>query len=371
MPQLLLTGNTENYTLKDRMRDKDATFLVDALNKGEPVIEGGTSCFLCHRINKAENAGGNADFQVNLKDREEYFFEVTESKSKRWLNEKLINANPEAHKKSYSNKELYNSSLYCATCHNEFVPGTGVKINDNYNEWLKSSFANKADKENFKSCIDCHMNSNIEDFNKGVQGFSTTGGKEKDKLITHHFTGANDYLASLRSEEHRKLSVDLLRTATELELFKNENNLIVRVKNVGAGHNFPGGARRQIWIELTVKDSNGDIVYTQGHMEGNKLPKGAREFKKVLGLKNGKKVGLHFWRYEQMIKDTRIPADGYRDNSFELPKNISYPISVRTRLLFRAFSPALTDKVNKHFNRDDIPYAQVVEMENITQDFYK
>ncbi|QKJ23243.1 multiheme c-type cytochrome [Poseidonibacter lekithochrous] len=370
MPQLLLTGrDSSEYKFKNNMFEKDAMSLQKALKEGESVIEAGTGCFFCHRVNKARNAGGNADLSINLKDRDKYFFENTSNETLKWANEKSINANPKAHKDSYTNKDLYQDSLYCGTCHNEFIPGTGVKINDNYGEWLASSFNNPKDKTKHRSCIDCHMKADISSIGKDVEGFSTLGGKLKKDVKTHHFTGANDYLAGLRSDEHRKLSIDLLRIATKLEANINDDKLTIRVNNIQAGHKFPGGARRQIWLEITVKDKFGSVVYKNGHMQGNSVPKGAREFKKVAGDKDGVPVGLHFWRYEKMIKDTRIPADGYRDEVFDIPSDITYPLQVETRLLFRAFSPKLTDKVRDAFPKRDIPYAQVVEINKLVKKF--
>ncbi len=371
MPQLLLTNNTKEYTLKNRMKEKDAQFLVEALKKSKSVVEGGTSCFFCHRISKAENAGGNADLQVNLKDRNIYYFEKSSSSLAKWLNEKLINTNPKVHKQSYTNEQLYSSSLYCATCHNEFAPGTAAKINDNYNEWLNSSFNNPNEPKKNKTCIDCHMNSNIYNFDKKVQGYSTKNGSFKKNIRTHHFTGANYYLAQFRSEEHKKLSIDLLKTATKLEILKEKKFLNVRVHNIGAGHRFPGGARREIWLEVTIEDKNKNIVYTNGYLRDNKVPKDAKMFRKVLGLKDGQKAGLHFWRYEKMLEDTRIPADGYKDNFYTLPNELSYPITIKTRLLFRAFSPALTNKVREYFKTEDIPYAEVIEIQNAKKSFKK
>ena len=76
-------------------------------------------------MTKAENAGGNTDMTVNIKDRDSYVFEDAKNSMLKWLSEKQINALPEQHKASYSNPELYQSSLYCATCHNEFTTGQG------------------------------------------------------------------------------------------------------------------------------------------------------------------------------------------------------------------------------------------------------
>ena len=372
MPQLLLTEQKESsYIFKDNMHEKDALSLQKALKEGEEVVESGTGCFFCHRINRAINAGGNADLSVNLKDRNRYFFETSSNQILQWLNKKSINANSKEHKDSYTNKKLYQDSLYCATCHNEFVPGTGSKINDNYGEWLASSYNNPKDKSQHKSCIDCHMKSDMEDIEGYLKGYSTVGGKTKKSLKTHYFTGANYYLAGFKSNRHKKLSIDLLKTATSLNATIEDNNLTIRVTNSNAGHMFPGGARREIWLEVTIKDKDENIIYKNGHMEKNRVPKGAREFKKVLGDKSGNPVGLHFWRYEKMIKDTRIPANGYKDEIFKIPSNILYPIKVQVRLLFRAFSPDLTNKVREAFPKRDIPYAQVIEINRLFQKFDK
>lgn len=368
VPQAILTGvDSLAYKFQDNMHEKNAQSLQDAFKEGKTVVEAGTSCFLCHRINKAANAGGNADFTVNLKDRKEYFFTKSTKGVKNWINNKSINANPSAHKASYSNKELYQDSLYCATCHNEFVPGTGVKINDNYGEWLNSSFNNPKDSSKHKTCIDCHMKADISKIGEDVPGYSTLGGELKKDVRTHHFTGANYYLAGLKSQEHKKLSIDLLRIATKLDATIKDDKLIIRVSNVMAGHKFPGGARRQVWLEVTVKDKNGSVVFKNGHMKGDEKPTNAREIKKSAGKKDGSPVGLHFWRKEMMIKDTRIPADGFRDEVYDLPKNIKYPLKVQTRLMFRAFAKGLTNKVRKAFPKRDIPYAKVIQINTLSK----
>ena len=43
------------------------------------------------------------------------------------------------------------------------------------------------------------------------------------------------------------------------------------------------------------------------------------------------------------------------------------PLKVETRLLFRAFSPGLTNKVRKAFPKRDIPYAQVIQINHLSK----
>ncbi|OMH39110.1 cytochrome D1 domain-containing protein [Motiliproteus sp. MSK22-1] len=368
MPQALLSGEAMPQSAMANMHEKDGASLKTALSQGRPVVEAGTGCLFCHRIVNAENAGGNADLTVNIETRSDYLFEGSNNMLTEWLANRMINAKPAAHKATYSNPELYQDSLYCATCHNEFTSGPGAEVNDNYGEWLASSFNNPQNPEQHKSCIDCHMHADIERIGDPIPGRSTTGGSIKENVRTHHFVGANNSLVGLRSEEHKGLSEALLKSAAKLETKIENNQLVVTVSNVNGGHKLPGGARRQLWLEVTVTDKNQQTVFTSGHLDpDNRVPKNARKFHKVSGDRHGNKVGLSFWRYEKMLKDTRIPADGSRDERYLLPDNLIYPLDVKVRLLFKAFSKGLTDKVRAAFPDENIPYAPIVEMTAITK----
>ena len=101
--------NNDNKPLEEfgDMWEKKGKSLMDAMAHGKPVNERGTGCVFCHRVTKAENAGGNTDMTINLKDRESYIFESSSNSLAKWLEKKQIDAFPEPHKKSYSNPELY------------------------------------------------------------------------------------------------------------------------------------------------------------------------------------------------------------------------------------------------------------------------
>jgi len=116
---------------------------------------------------------------------------------------------------------------------------------------------------------------------------------------------------------------------------------------------------------VTLTDANGKIVLSEGGMdEKGNLSKDARLFQKVFGDKDGKPVGLLFWRYEKMLKDTKIPANGYRDEIFDLPSDIAYPLSVDTKLMFRIYPQWVTDAVRKTYpelpNPDSVVMKQVI-----------
>ncbi len=368
-PQALLNGANGAFKGFGNMWEKEGQSLRDALKQGQSVNERGTGCVFCHRVTKAENAGGNSDLTVNLKDRAEYLFEFSTNPALQWLGEKQINASPQQHKDSYSKPELYKDSLYCATCHNEFTPGQGANVNDNYGEWLSSRFNAPEDPAQNKSCIDCHMRLDTSDFDRDVAGQATDNGPIKPNLIAHNFIGGNYYFAEMRSPEHAKLSKDILRNALSLKVDKVGQDLQVKVTNTNTGHKMPGGARRQVWIELTVTDANGRQILSSGHLENGYLPADSRVFVKKSGDKHGKPVGMLFWRVEKILKDTRISPDETRVESFDLPDDIQFPIKVEAKINYRTFSKSLTEKVQKAFPEQTIPYAKVVTINTFNTTF--
>jgi DNA-binding beta-propeller fold protein YncE len=355
------------------MFEKGGASLFEALEKGVPDSDEGTGCLFCHRITRIEaamgkTAGTNASFTVNVKDREQYIFEDNDNALLHWVGNRQINAKPDVHAKSYS-QPFYKDSALCSTCHNEVAPGTGSVIVNTYGEWEKSSYNNPADPSKNRTCISCHMMADVQKIGENVPGISTDGGKVKENVVTHQFTGANHHLVGLRNKKLSDMSIELLRTAAELESYIDGNGkLIVRVKNVGTGHALPTGVAdfRQLWLDVTVKDANGTVILEDGKMDAKGVvPTDARMFQKVFGDKDGKPVGLLFWRYEKMLKDTKIPADGYRDEAFPMPETAAYPLSVDVKMMFRIYPQWVTDAVRQSY--PDLPNPEAVVMAELTQ----
>ena len=368
-PQMVINGDNKPFSDFGDMREKGGKSLKVALAHGQSVNERGTGCVFCHRVTKAENAGGNTDMTVNLKDRESYVFEDAKNSMLKWLSEKQINAMPAPHKASYSNPELYQSSLYCATCHNEFTTGQGANVNDNFGEWLASPFNAPGNPAQHKTCIDCHMTQDVTNFDNKVGGQSTNNGPMKSNLRSHHLVGGNYFFTGMRNPEHKKMSIDILKTALSLEVEKQGNQFTAKVTNVNSGHDMPGGARRQVWLEVIATDANGKQVFTSGVMQNGVIPKDAHKFIKVGVDKDGKPVGLRFWRYVKIGKDTRIKSGETRNEVFDLPDNAQYPLTVSTRVLYQVFAKGLTDKVRAAYPDEHIPDPEVIELQAVTKTY--
>jgi len=375
-PERVLAGKPFNGH-KNLMFEKQGQSLKDELAQGKHGSKEGTGCLFCHRITKLEDAGGNAAMTVNLKDRQKYVFENSKNTILNWLGNSQINAKPEEHKKSYS-QEFYKDELYCKGCHNEFSPGLGAMIVDTWGEWEASSFNNPEQPEKHQGCIACHMHGDVNKIGEDIPGISTDGGRIKGNVITHQFTGANHFLLGLRNKPLEKMSIDLLKTSAQLEQKLDVDKLTVRVINVGAGHALPTGVAdfRQFWLHVRISNAEGELIYESGALdEKGNLDKEAKIFLKEFGDKEGKPVGLIFWRYEKLLKDTRIPADGYRDEVFDLSsivkwninksenKDMKHPLKITTSLMYRVYPQWVTDAVQKKYPR--LPNPEAIELNRI------
>ncbi|MEH6628775.1 MAG: hypothetical protein V7739_20225, partial [Motiliproteus sp.] len=368
MPHSVTTGQ-RSLGSKSHLFEKGGASIIKAFETQQTDLDEGTGCLFCHRIVEVEDAGGNAAFTVDLENRERYWLEDSNNPVGRLLAEQQINARPEVHARSYI-LPVYKDPKYCQGCHDEFSPGLGADIVDTYGEWQQSSFNNPDDASKHRTCIDCHMHADINRIGESVPGLATDGGAVQDNLVTHQFTGANHHLVGLRNAKQEAMSLQLLRSSAELEQRIADNQLIVRVNNTGAGHALPTGVAdfRQFWLQVRITDSNGHVLLEQGIADSQgHLPDNTRLFMKVFGDSGGKPLGLKFWRYEKLLSDTRIPADGYRDEVFNLPENTAWPIIVETRLQYRIYPQWVTDAVRQSV--PELPEPPIIELQKIQQQF--
>lgn len=371
-PQALLSGETKTSDKPSRMFDRNGSGAIADLMQYAHSIDEGTGCIFCHTVDSIEDAGGlagaNASLTVAPGARPLYPGETSDNALLRGFAERLIRAQPQEHKTSLMHNIKDNPKL-CASCHEEFAPGTGAYIVDTYQEWYNSSFNAPNDPAKNRTCADCHMHADTTRLGEPIPGRATDGGPLKKDVRTHQFVGAQYHLVGLRDPNMRAQSIALLRTAATLEARREgPDTLVVRVNNTGTGHRLPTGVSdfRQLWLEVTVTDAAGKIVLSSGKRDaaGNLDPH-ARLFQKAFDDKASHAVGLEFWRYAVMHEDTRIPADGYRDESFTLPADTRFPVRVDVRLMFRTFPQWITDLVRERFPH--MPPPAAVDIADLSQ----
>ena len=301
--------------------------------------------------------------------RKKYTFEESKTDLGQWFSQKFINSKPDIHKQSYS-KEIYKKSSYCASCHDETSPQTGKQIVSTFKEWEKSPYNDPKNPKKHKDCIDCHMTYLEDGKFAPLKGTSTDGGEIKKDVKVHYFSGSNYFLSGLRSTKHKEQTIQLLRTSAKLDVDIKNNQLIVGVKNVGAGHHLPTGVSdfRELWLDITLKDRDSKIVFSSGKLkdDGN-LDEDARPFMKVFGDKDGNPVGLLFWKYEKLLSDTRIPAGERRVLKYNIKdtKELKYPLSIEVKLNFRIYPQWVTDAVQKMYPQ--LPNPDVIVLNKIVK----
>lgn len=169
--------------------------------------------------------------------------------------------------------ELLSGAAFCGTCHDVFEV-SGLPLERPYTEWLPSPAAADA-----RPCQSCHMPTSA-----GVAGTSASGDDGPERTLhSHRFVGVDvpmiegwltaDEEATLRADIDALLQssgsvvLDLPDTAVGGETL----DLVVTVRNELDAHNLPTGTtfNRQVWLEVTVTDATGRVVYETGTLDDN------------------------------------------------------------------------------------------------------
>jgi Cytochrome c554 and c-prime len=228
-----------------------------------------------------------------------------------------------------ASENVLSSGRVCQACHSFEL--NGVKTQSTWEEYETSSAAKKG-----VTCQSCHFRSGT-DYTKPEPG-EVANGRARDHVFSHALGGGNTFLAP-RAEDNKaylrsalKLEPSLKADTTSLEA----RTLEVRVRNTGAAHAVPTGVSdlRELWLEVIALDAAGQAVFESGlrDLAGNIKPD-SRIFNQVFTDERGGVLEKHeVWLARKILKDTRIPADGFRLERFTLPASA---VSVKVRLLWR------------------------------------
>jgi mono/diheme cytochrome c family protein len=230
--------------------------------------------------------------------------------------------------------EVFQRSDFCSGCH-QYKNLNGLMVDDTYDSWKVSSFAQAG-----LQCQDCHMKPFTDSvFVSGV-GLADAIRRDPARLFNHFF--------------RRTGMVDSTKTATlqiRSELAGDSLVLESRVRNREAGHNLPTGVSfRNILLLLQVENGGEDPT----QLSGDRLP----DFAGVGPVEEGNYGGLPGRAYALVVADStggwpapnwlatsihydsRIPADGSDSGRFVFAVDMTKPVSVTGRLLYRAvFKP--------------------------------
>ncbi|HJR05752.1 MAG TPA: tetratricopeptide repeat protein [Pyrinomonadaceae bacterium] len=338
-----------------------------------PFDEDGVSCIACHSIQTGtgRGVGGYVMAEPALLVRED---------GTRLLNvadQEILDDVP-SHRRAMM-RPLLKSTEFCAACHKSQVP---QQLNDYKflrafsvgDEFQQSSFSKESphpfytrDKE---SCNSCHMK-------KEAAPLFDVAAKE-GKLSSHRWPAANtaipffykwpEQLDAVRKFlEADAVGIDIFavtrrsaRTgATEFIAPVNHSrfqldagdaltaDVVITNKNIG--HSFPPELRDfyEAYVEFTVKDEAGQVLYNSGFIKPNgHLDDSAHNYKTYLVKGDGAfNDRHHIWRTKVTAQNNQIQS-GRSDLAryqFDVPANLQGKLTLTARVRYRRFTRVFQD----------------------------
>ncbi len=235
--------------------------------------------------------------------------------------------------------EIHTDPAFCGACHNVVHPTSGATVIDTYDDWKQGPYAEQGIR-----CQDCHMTPG-----PGVEknpGKSSFMGEERDHVATHFFPGGSAFFHDRAGNSDKaELARKMLDAAAEIEAEtktgEDGTELLVRVKNIGAGHKIPTGVTyiRKIWLEVTAYNEAGEAVYASGHpVDGNHIDPDTVFYRKTFRDADGNPTQKS-WLADGIYYDRRIAPMEHDEQRFVLPSDPDDGIAALTvRLLYRSMS---------------------------------
>ncbi len=306
--------------------------LTNAIGRDE-----GVSCIVCHSINETD-VKGNASYVITQPRR--YMFELSEGGGARLVRDFLIKAYPRHHVRSLQHR-LFKSPQFCAACHKQFIDEEinqvgWVQLQNQFDNWRKSRWNDSTNPRKTIECRECHMM--LQDSDDPARGddldYNRSSGDGKHR--SHRFLASNQFMPLALelpgAQEQVTLTerwlqggidvpeiADKWRTgpAVPIELVAPARvrpgepiRLEVVITNNKVGHDFPTGPLDiiQAWIEMVVRDEDGNVVFASGLKdEKHFIQPGSFIFKAEPVDQYGKLIDRHnLWemvgvRYRRML----------------------------------------------------------------------
>jgi len=264
------------------------------------------------------------------------------------------------HEVQYS--DIHTKADFCGSCHMVIHPVTGVHIIDTWVDWQSNEYGKQGIR-----CQDCHMTPG-PGINR-TPGRAALMGKPRESLAFHGFVGGSAYIQdALGNAKQAEMSRAFLRSAAKLQLAEQVADdgtleLTVEVHNVGAGHKIPTGTTyiRKMWLQVEVKDQQGKVVYSSGHVDDkNHVDPDAVFFRVLFKDAEGNLTGKS-WRAHGIGYDRRIPAKGKDSETYRIPLPGKGEYSISTRLMYRSFAQKSLDMMFEQTG-EVLPQVESIEM---------
>ncbi|MDP7040029.1 MAG: multiheme c-type cytochrome [Myxococcota bacterium] len=231
--------------------DEDLGVFQQETEDLDAVAQQGVSCDVCHSI-------------TDVIEPQNARMVLTPDGTKRGT---IVDPVPtEAHQSSYS--QLHTTSEVCGSCHAVTTP-RGALAEETFSEWASSDAAKQG-----KTCQSCHMPEYIgqaaPDAPERTLHRHTFVGVDVSLLPPDEFPGYESMRELVRAMLESSAKLDMRMVASQNFEQRQERALEVTISNL-TGHALPTGAtaERQLWLEIIIKNSAGDIVFESGTLDAH------------------------------------------------------------------------------------------------------
>lgn len=328
----------------------------------------GVSCISCHAIKKTD-VKGNAAYVMTQPKR--YIFELSDASVPRAVSAFLIRAYPRQHVQSLQHK-LFKSPEFCAACHKQFIDEEinkvgWVQLQNQYDNWRKSRWNQGKNPRATIECRECHMPLVASDEPGSGDDLDYNRSPGDAKHRSHRFLGGNQFIPlALKlpgAEEHVRLTEKWMRGEIEIPEIAHKWRkgpaipvevvapVIARpgapitiqtvLTNNKVGHDFPTGPLDiiQAWVELSVTDQNGRVVFQSGQRDSaHFIAPGSFMLKAEPVDENGNLIDRHNLWEMVGVRYRRSVFPGFSDREkfmFDCPDADVTELNVMARLMYR------------------------------------
>lgn len=340
-----------------------------------PTAHAGITCTVCHAITHVNSNKGNGDYTIE--EPLHYPFAYSSNSMLQWINNQLVKAKPEFHKKTFL-KPLHKSAEFCSTCHKVHIPYAlnnykeFLRGQNHYDTYLLSGVSGHGARSFYyppvakTNCSQCHMPlKESNDF--GARLFEDS---KQLSIHDHLFPTANTGIAWLRERPdivaaHRDflggvMRVDLFGVRQDGEIdgrltapLRPEVPTLVRgkkylfetvIRTLTMGHVFTQGTgdSNEIWLDVTVKSGDRVIGRSGGLDDGQgKQVDPWSHFVNIFMLdKDGNRIDRRNPQdiFTPLYVHGIPPGAGQTVHyEFAVPRGIDAPITVEVKLQYRKF----------------------------------
>jgi tetratricopeptide (TPR) repeat protein len=353
--------------------------------RNHPTAQAGITCTVCHAITNVNSTRGNADYTIE--EPLHYPFANSKSALLQWVNNQLVKAKPEFHKKTFL-KPFHKSAEFCSTCHKVHLPMAlnGYKDflrgQNHYDPYLLSGVSGHGARSFYyppkaeTNCNGCHMPL-VESNDFGARFF---GDSEQLSIHDHLFPSANTGMAWLRNEPevvaaHQQFLAGVMRVdifgiriggeiddalvaplRPEIPVMEPGHTYLLEtvIRTLKLGHLFTQGTvdSNEVWLDVTVT-SAGNVIGRSGAMNPNRHQRVDpwAHFVNVFMLdREGRRIDRRNPQdiFTPLYNHQIPPGAGQTVHyKLELPDDVTDSVTVEVKLQYRKFDQPYMDFVAK------------------------